>query len=326
MNAHLPPSVARRIKTYLSGRDHPLIGPWYRRLAANRQHASKHRLMARLKQGQGCLITMDDMLCWTRDWVRHLPQAYDVIVGIPRSGLLVANILALKLGKPCTTPDLFGEQRMWQSKRMPDPGPVRRVLLVDDSVNSGTTMAQARKAIQSARPGMEVTTAALVAHPGSRRKVDLYYIEVPQPRLFEWDIMHQKKVERIGVVFEGFLALPITTRAAGPKGNGGWRGVFMKPYLIPTYAIDLIIGTQSETRRGAVEAWLRRHGVRFRELVLWNRPDPFDAGAYLDFVAAVLALRKPDLYLESDPERARHIWQQSATPTLCTEDMRLHCG
>jgi hypothetical protein len=50
-------------------------------------------------------ITFQQLTEWTIEWTKRLPQDYDVIVGIPRSGLIVASIIACRLGKPLTTPD-----------------------------------------------------------------------------------------------------------------------------------------------------------------------------------------------------------------------------
>src|SRR6185369_18002360 len=85
-------------------------------------------------------VTIEELLWWTSQWVQSFPVRYDVIVGIPRSGLLVANTVALKLGRPLTTPELFQEGRYWTSVHMERVRACRRVLLIDDSISSGETL------------------------------------------------------------------------------------------------------------------------------------------------------------------------------------------
>jgi len=61
-------------------------------------------------------ITVDDLVIWTTEWIKSFENNYDIILGIPRSGLLVANIIALKLGKPLSTPELL-QRKLWKSNR-----------------------------------------------------------------------------------------------------------------------------------------------------------------------------------------------------------------
>ena len=79
-------------------------------------------------------VTFAQLMAWTTEWVRSFPTSYDLIVGIPRSGLLVAHIVALKLGKPVTTPELLHENRYWKSPQMDGTTDYKRILLIDDSV------------------------------------------------------------------------------------------------------------------------------------------------------------------------------------------------
>lgn len=63
-------------------------------------------------------ITVGELVMWANEWLKSFPTTYDLIVGIPRSGLLVASIIGLKLGKPLTTPELFSLDRYWISERI----------------------------------------------------------------------------------------------------------------------------------------------------------------------------------------------------------------
>jgi len=72
--------------------------------------------------------------------LNKVPLSVDLIVGVPRSGLLSANILALKLNLPLT--DIAGlcEGRIFQSGQRGKNFQIKDVqhaLVVDDSVWSG---------------------------------------------------------------------------------------------------------------------------------------------------------------------------------------------
>lgn len=53
------------------------------------------------------IITIRDAVTSTLKWAEIIPRDFDVIIGVPRSGLLFANVLASKLGLPLSTPDNY---------------------------------------------------------------------------------------------------------------------------------------------------------------------------------------------------------------------------
>ena len=62
---------------------------------------------------------------------------FDCIVGVPRSGLVIANIMAVWFAKPLTTPENFKRNEFWVSKVMPKKDRYQNILLVDDSIFEG---------------------------------------------------------------------------------------------------------------------------------------------------------------------------------------------
>ena len=91
--------------------------------------------------------------------ITQLPQDLDIIVGIPRSGLLAANLLALYLDLPLADVEglckgrILATGRRFDEKRIPDfSNKDLKVLVVDDSVNSGSQMEKVKKQIESAKP------------------------------------------------------------------------------------------------------------------------------------------------------------------------------
>jgi len=79
-----------------------------------------------------------------QNWQRDLPADLDLIVGVPRSGLLAGNLLSLYLNLPLTTVDGLEEQTILQAGRRLDQNDsissVDNILVVDDSVNTGETI------------------------------------------------------------------------------------------------------------------------------------------------------------------------------------------
>ena len=86
-----------------------------------------------------------------------VPQDIDLVVGIPRSGLLAANMLALYLNKPITDLDGLLEGRMLsKGKRVVTNfdddiiGSAKKILIFDDCISRGTEINKAKKRIDEA--------------------------------------------------------------------------------------------------------------------------------------------------------------------------------
>ncbi len=84
-----------------------------------------------------------------------VPGDVELVVGIPRSGMLVASMIAIKLNRPLT--DLYSFLRnddlqptgtlAHNSKQLTKPLEARKILLVDDSIASGGSMAAAAEQV-----------------------------------------------------------------------------------------------------------------------------------------------------------------------------------
>lgn len=310
------------LKAYLKYHRSPFLGSLFRQAQKVKRETEKTRMVRRVRRGDSSFITMEDLLHWTREWIRMFPSAYDVIVGVPRSGLLVAEIISLKLARPCSTPELLCERSYWKSKSMFRPGSIQSVLLVDDSINSGEQMKQSYDILNAGCPELRITTGALLAHEGSKNKVDLYYKIIPQPRFFEWNILHQKKIRKLAVSVDGFLceSRPEGLNPVDPEYRH-WVNQ-AKPYMIPAYPIDFIVSNRLESHRADTEAWLFRHNVRYGKLFLRENPCEGDSSRTAgDYKVATLRKLDPDMYIGSSHDQAKRIWKETSILTLCTDEM-----
>ena len=313
----------KRLKGSLRGHDDP---------SYNRLYLKSRYLKRNLKGKQFNFINVDQASIWTMEWVKTFPAQYDLIVGVPRSGMLVATIIALKLGKGLTTPELFKEGKFWHSNQVKDRlawEEVKHVLVVDDSVDTGRSMSTAMDAIRSAGHDTAVTKAALIVHEKTSSMVDLYHKVLPHPRVFEWNILHRKIASYwghgvLGVDMDGVLC------SECPPGVDQDELRYVewinsaRPYLIPAFEIDFIVTSRLEKYREATETWLRDHNVKYKELHMWNIPDKNDRnGEFARHKVVELLRLKPDMYWESNWEQSQEIWENTRIPTLCVDEMTL---
>jgi orotate phosphoribosyltransferase len=84
----------------------------------------------------------------TQEWIVDLPDDLDLIVGIPRSGMLVSNLLSLYLNLPMTDIDGLREGRLLQTGERYDGefdiSAFSKILVVDDTVYTGSEMTDTR--------------------------------------------------------------------------------------------------------------------------------------------------------------------------------------
>jgi orotate phosphoribosyltransferase len=112
-------------------------------------------------------------------WIPRLPKDIDLVVGIPRSGLFVANLLSLYLNLPLADLEGFVNLRMLDGgQRCPVSSQEhflkkrRNVLVIDDSLGTGTQMQQARDRIHAANLPHNVYYAAVYVIPENKTMVD----------------------------------------------------------------------------------------------------------------------------------------------------------
>jgi len=280
-------------------------------------------LERQITSGNYSFVTLDELFLWTEDWIKSFPETYDLIVGIPRSGLLVANIIALKLGKPLTTPELLIQDKNWMSKCIKSNKKIKHVLLVDDSITGGKTMIKYLKLIKSHNKNLKITTAALIATKESKSQVDLNYKVIYHPRLFEWNLLHSPK----GIIATDLDGVLCENCPEGTDSNEEKYLVWIKtakPYLIPAFEIDTIISCRLEKYRVETEHWLKKNKVKYKKLVLWNLLSKQERmGKNAKYKISELLRVKPDMFFESSKIEAARIWMMTTIPTLCVDEMVL---
>lgn len=266
-------------------------------------------------------------------WSQDLPRDIEVVVAIPRSGMLVASLLALYRDIPVTDIEGLLEGRIIQT------GPRyhgdstatllaagRRVLVVDDSVLFGTQMGVARGRIRDARLPHKVLYGAVYTCPGTENAVDFSYQSVPKPRLFEWNIFHRGELSAICVDLDGVLC-----RDPTPEENDDGR-IYeefirkVRPIVVPTRRIGWVVTCRLEKYRALTEEWLSANNIMYNELVMMNFPDKgsrIKAKCYVNFKTKHYTRTGALLFIESSLPQAVGIANLSGKDVLCTESREL---
>lgn len=265
------------------------------------------------------IINIEEGILATLDWIRSgkLPNDFDVIIGIPRSGLMFANIIASRFGRPLSTPDSFLRGEVWFSHAHKMPTKYDRILLVEDGVRTGRVIRRAYASLKSRFPDAEIKIASLYVPRLSCKYVDYYYAIDKRINPQEWELLTSSSpyLGKLATDIDGVLCYdsPDPISALSVKNA--------KPYLIPQYKIDSIITSRSEEWRKETEVWLEKHNVKYHHLFMSN-----GSRSSIEHKAYYIEAIKAEWFWESSHAEAQALARLTKIPILCVETMSLIHG
>ena len=256
---------------------------------------------------------------------RFQGHGYDLIVGIPRSGMIPAYMIGLFLNVNVCTFAQFRDDTVLElpgqrplSVDVTSPWQARRVLVVDDSYNTGTRLHELMDSLPSElRDRCDVWVIY-----SAREDVDVDYLEVVElPREFEWNIFHQAThLATTAFDMDGVLCRDPTEEENddGPRYREFIRTA--TPLFLPSCPIGGIITSRLERYRPLTEAWLRDHGVDYGRLIMLNMDSAEERRqkqVHGSFKAEELVRGGFNYFIESDEHQAREINRLSGKPVYC---------
>ncbi len=275
--------------------------------------------------------TFQKMSMSIRNSIKFLPRDLDLIVGIPRSGMIPAYMIALFLNKPCCSFTEFknnilpehGERPLQHTSIHP-----QKILIVDDSVCSGNALAKIKQEINKLDTGQKFLYYAVFSTLESRDKVDFYAEITDLPRIFQWNYMYHSIINKSCLDFDGVLC----EDPCDQENDDGerYRNFLLnaKPLYIPNVKIHSIVTSRLEKYRYETELWLQRHHVQYNNLIMLNLPDAKtrqELNIHARFKADIY---KKDndaiLFIESNDKQARDIAKFSGKAYICLETDSLY--
>jgi len=258
---------------------------------------------------------------------RELPQDIDLVVGIPRSGLLAANLLCLHLDVPMTdVQNLCEGQILDTGSRCADElafDELESVLVIDDSVLTGSQMTETRARLGERDLPFDVQYGAIYISPRGHQYVDYWSEVVSSPRVFEWNVLHHTQLENFCVDIDGVLCRDPTADENDDGENYREFLTEVEPNIVPDQRIGWLVTSRLEKYRPETEAWLDEHGIDYETLVMMDVPDMETRrarGNHAQHKAGVYESVGADLFIESDPTQATAICQETDKPVFCYEN------
>lgn len=261
-----------------------------------------------------------------------VPSDITAIAGVARSGLSVATMLAMYLQLPMITirqtmNDIVDTGNGWRlggSKHIdPRKG---KILVVDDTVMTGNSIKAIRPLVKS-QIG-EAVYAAVYVNPLAKLKPDIWAVDLPWPHILEWNVFNSILSPSCAMDFDGILCHDCP---AGSDDDGEKYIDFIRnapPLYVPRRtAVPLIVTARIEKYRAETEAWLKRHGIRWHQLVMHpaktlrerqrdNIPS-YKAKHYSAWAKHHRPSPGPVIFFESEDHQAREIARASQLMVIC---------
>ncbi|WFE72044.1 phosphoribosyltransferase family protein [Halomonas sp. M1] len=262
-------------------------------------------------------------------------KGYDLVVGIPRSGMIPASMIALGLHIDVMgLPDFIANQTLKTRlgrKREGLPSATwdaKKVLLVDDSVLTGRTMQEALSAIPSDCP-CRIDTLAIYTSSDAYQHVNISFYTLESPRVFQWNLFTPSMLSQACVDIDGVLCVDPTDHQ---NDDGEKYIAFLNnatPLFLPAGRIGCLVTNRLEKYRDQTEAWLKQQGITYERLVMLNLPSKEERqrqGIHSTHKGMFYKNSEYTFFIESDARQAASIANISGKAVYSCEDNRLYTG
>ena len=258
-----------------------------------------------------------------------IPRDFDLIVGVPRSGMLPANLLALYLNKPYTDIHSFMNGHIYKAGargQFFDVKQFKNILVVDDSVASGSALNECKENLKHLTGQFNIKYCAVYVIPGKEKVVDYYFETVPLPRYFQWNILNHTTLEKACFDIDGVLC--VDPKPEQNDDGEKYREFLLNaaPLFIPGSKIGTIVTSRLEKYRPETETWLKAHNIKYNELVMLDLPDMAarqKANSHGTHKATAYMAKPYVLFVESEYAQAIEINRISKKPVLCTANFEM---
>ena len=258
--------------------------------------------------------------------LQKLPKT-DLVVGIPRSGVIPAMMIASLLNVPSLDFEAFmfsyaaraGQRRLRNAENR------LRVLIVDDSVNTGKAFRAAKARLDTLNGDFAFTTCAIYGlgdgHNSDAADIALYAL--PKPRLFQWNYRNHIVAEHAIFDMDGVLCKDPTDEE---NDDGEAYLSFLRnaqPLTLPRKKLSVICTSRLEKYRSQTEDWLDYHDVKYGELIMLDLPSAEERRrlkAHAPFKAEIYKSRSEILFIESNWKQSLEIAKLTDKPVICTQN------
>jgi uncharacterized HAD superfamily protein/adenine/guanine phosphoribosyltransferase-like PRPP-binding protein len=276
----------------------------------------------------------------SQDIRKHLPRLheynFDLIVGLPRSGLTPANIISLYLNVHCTDLNSLinnielktGRTRKSNNTILKYAQDAKTILLVDDSICTGGSLESDLRLIPSELRS-RIKTCAIYSSKKERYDVDLYLEHIAMPRVFEWNIFHHPILDAACLDIDGVLCED-PTKEQNDDGEQYVKFILnASPLFIPSAKVFALVTSRLEKYRKHTETWLNKYNVEYEHLIMLNLPSKEERqrlGVHAKHKAKFYKKSDAVLFIESEYNQSVEITNITNKPVYCVDENIMLCS
>ncbi len=258
-----------------------------------------------------------------------IPRDVDLIVGVPRSGMLPANLMALYLNLPYTDIHSFIKGYVFKSgarRQFFTGGEYKKILVVDDSIASGAAITECKKDLAQFESKFEIKYCVVYSTPEKEDLADFSLESVATPRYFQWNIFNHSTLNKACFDIDGVLCVDPTE---DQNDDGDKYKSFLlnaAPLYLPGSKIGTLVTSRLEKYRSETEIWLKANGVDYDTLIMLDLPDMKarqKANNHGSHKATEYKNSRYNLFVESDLGQAIEINRITQKPVFCTENFKM---
>ena len=274
----------------------------------------------------------DDLANCIRGNVWKIPTNADVVVGIPRSGMIPALMIAELLNRRCADLDAFCEGRMMSYGTrggLMRSGRSGKVVVIDDVVNSGKSLDKVRERLAPLAGQYDIKYGCVyVESEKAKGMVDFWMEDISQPVktafIKEWNVMHLFKNGMMHSMWD--LDGLVCKDPPCDRDTEAYEAYLPNaiPMVMPTNKIGAFVTYRLEKYRAVTEEWLRNQGIEYGQLMMFPSMDrrernlrqsssQYKAERYADAPWA-------QLFYESSKRQAEEIHYLTGKPVWCYEN------
>lgn len=260
--------------------------------------------------------------------IGRIENDFDLIVGIPRSGMLPAAMISLLKNIPLTDLDAFCCGRIYSPGKTKTKESwicsveeAKKILVVEDSCMSGRSIASAREKSAGMKLNAEITYLAVFCTKESAAFVDMHFEICEQPRMFEWNYLHHSFLEKACFDIDGVLCRDPSEEENddGKRYTDFCRNVSAR--VVPSKKIGCLVTSRLEKYRGLTTKWMEEHAVQYGRLIMMQYGTKLERqkkGNHGEFKGRIYkSLKDSCIFIESDPLQAEIINRISGKGVFC---------
>ncbi len=262
-----------------------------------------------------------------------LPQVYNLnlkgVLGVPRSGMLPASMLAMWLNLPLYYLDeddnlkvLSGATEFGGIRMRDHEEKYGKILVVDDTIYAGRAMNLIKERLPE-----DILFATVYFRPDCDHKPDFFARELPSPHLLEWNLFNCTYIEQAILDFDGIFSpnVPINVCEDEEKYIEFIKNVKPFPHRIPKTHCKGIATGRLEKYRDITEDWLDKHGISYGFLKMFPTEKEAERNRnhieeVATFKAKIFSESDAKFFIESEIPEAIKIRQKSAKLVICPDE------